>query len=339
MVDGLRRLGWDVTVHSLAGQFPIADPAARADLAGALRGLPDGTRVVIDGLVMGGLPDVVRDHAARLELIALVHLLLADDPALPPSQREWLGMLEREALPSAVSIVATSPFTAARVAESGIDPALIATVPPGTDPASPATGPGPGAPQLLCVASVTPGKGQDVLVRSLARIADLPWTCVVAGSLTRSPAYAHRVQASVRESGLSTRVSFTGECDQDAIETLYARSSIFVLPSFYEGYGMALTEAMARGLPVVSTTAGAIPDTVPGDAGILVPPGDQDALAGALRTLLADGPDESHGAATRRARLGAAARRHASRLAGWEEVVEAFAEAVSSPPRIMEARS
>jgi glycosyltransferase involved in cell wall biosynthesis len=332
IVDGLRRRGWDVSVHDLPGEFPIADATARANLAEALRGLPDGARVVIDGLVMGGSPDVVQEHGPRLDLIALVHLLLADDAALQPSHRERLGFLEREALTRAGSIIATSRYTAARLADMGIDPTRIRSIPPGTEPAPRAPGPDPDAPpQLLCVAAVTPGKGQDILVRALGRIADIPWTCVCVGSLTRAPGFARRVQASVQGVGLSARVAFTGECGQDALEALYSGSSVFVLPSLYESYGMALTEAMARGLPIVSTTAGAIPDTVPADASILVPPGDDIALAGALRRLLADGPDESHGARTRRERLGAAARRHASRLPGWDQVVEAFAEAVSRP--------
>src|SRR5205814_2296438 len=96
-----------------------------------------------------------------------------------------------------------------------------------------------------------------------------------------------------------------------------------VLPSYYEGYGMALTEALARGLPVVSTTGGAVPFTVPGAAGILLPPGDEAALADALGHLLA-GPAGT----ARRAKLASAAREHALKLPSWDRAAGTFAKAV-----------
>ena len=330
MAEGLRARGWMVEVHELDGEFPMADARARASLADTLGRLPDGGRVVVDHLALGGSPDVMRAHGSRVDVVALVHLLLADDPGLEAVQRDRVRELEREALAACAGVIVTSPFTAARVQDLGVDPAVTRTVPPGTDLARLATGAGRGAPpQLLCVASVTPGKGQDVLVRALASLADVPWSCVCAGSLTRSPAYAEAVQASVRDVGLSARIAFPGECDADTIDGLYAASSVFVLPSRYEAYGMALTEAMARGLPIVTTDAGAIPHTVPAGTGILAPPGDEEALARALRFLLVDARDEPGSARTRRAEIGAAARRHASGLPTWDQAADAFAGAVA----------
>ena len=329
MVEGLRRRGWDVVVHSVADESPIGAARAPASLAETLRRLPDGVRVVVDGLAMGGSPDVVRAHGSRLTVLALIHLVLADEMGVAASQRDRILRLEREALAASAGVIVTSPFTETRVLELGVDAMLIRTVPPGTDPAPLATGPGPAAlAQLLCVASVTPNKGQDVLVRALTRLADVPWSCVCAGSLTRSPAFAQQVQTQARDAGLSDRIAFPGECDADTVDALYATSSIFVLPSYYEGYGMALAEAMARGLPVVSTNGGAIPHIVPSDAGILVQPGDDAAMASALRLLLVDALDEPHGAHARRARLAAAARRHAAGLPTWDQAVDCFAEAV-----------
>jgi glycosyltransferase involved in cell wall biosynthesis len=334
MVEGLRRRGWVIAVHSIGAGAPNSGGHPRPSLAETLRRLPDGARVVIDGLAMGRSPDVVRAHKARLTVLALVHLPSADEPGLESSRRAHLSKLEREALEASAGVIATSSFTAARVQDWGIDPASVRTVLPGTDRAPPARGEAPGAPrQLLCVASVTPGKGQSVLVRALTRLADVPWRCVCAGSLTRSPAYAQRVQALVRDAGLDERIGFLGECGHEAMEALYLASSIFVLPSFHESYGMVLTEAMARGLPIVTTDAGAIPDTVPAGAGVLVPPGDDVALAGALRALLVDAPNEPHGARRMRAQLGAAARRHAAGLRDWERAVDDFSEAVSALAR------
>ena len=184
MVDGLRRRGWRVTVHALDGRFPEGDPAARASLSAALARLPDGARVVIDGLAMGGLPAPVRAAAGRLRLVALAHLLLADETGLDERQRARYTASEREALAACAGVVATSEYTARRVAGLGVDSAAVRVVPPGTDPASPARGPDPGAPpRILCAATVTPRKGQDVLVRALAQVADLAWSCVCGGSL------------------------------------------------------------------------------------------------------------------------------------------------------------
>ena len=329
MVDGLRRLGWQVVVHNLEGAFPDADALARASLAGTLAGLPDRARVVIDGLAMGGLPAPVQAHRGRVHILALVHLPLADETGLKPLQRDRFLELEQEALAACTGVLVTSEFTASRVAELGVPAARVRAVLPGTEPAQPANGPGSGEPpRLLCVASVTPRKGQDVLVRALARLREAPWSCVCAGSLARAPAYASAVQEQARQAGLAERIQFLGECDSSTVDNLYDSSSLFVLPSHYEAYGMVLTEAMARGLPVISTTGGAIPHTVPAGVGVLLPPGDDRALAEALDGFLSDSPSGStKGASQRRAELAAAARRHATGLPDWEQAARAFAEA------------
>ena len=174
---------------------------------------------------------------------------------------------------------------------------------------------------LLCVASVTPRKGHDVLVAALERISDLPWRCVCAGSLDRDPEHAGAVLRRVTEAGLADRIAFIGERDPGRVSELYDGASVFVLASYYEGYGMALAEALAHGLPVVSTTGGAIPYTVPADSGILVAPGDASAFATALRTLLTPNT-------TARASLASAARRRAEELPTWPDAVAAFASAI-----------
>ena len=324
MVDGLRAAGWQVAVHSLAGAFPATDDGARGRLAAALAGLPDGARVVIDGLALGGLPGPVRAERARLRVLALVHHPLADETGLDPPRRAELEALEREALAACAGVLVTSAFTARRLEAYGVVPARVRAVLPGTDPAPLAAGPEPGdPPALLSVGSVTPRKGQRLLAAALARLAALPWRCVCAGSLEREPGYAAEVAALAREAGLGGRFRVVGECGADELDRLYHRASLFVLPSHYEGYGMAFAEALARGLPVVGTTGGAIPHTVPAGAGVLVPPGDEAALADALRRLLVE-----PGGAESRGSLAAAARRHAGELPDWPESASRFAEAI-----------
>lgn len=324
MVEGLRARGWRVDVHSVTGAFPTDAAAAGARMAAVLAGIPDGARVLIDGLALGGLPAPVHAERDRLRILALVHHPLADETGLDAPRRARFEALEREALAACAGVLVTSGFTARRLEAYGVAPARVRAVRPGTDPAPLAAGPEPGDPPLLLsVGSVTPRKGQRLLAAALARLAALPWRCVCAGSFERDPDYAAEVAALAREAGLAGRLRFAGECGADELDRLYHRASLFVLPSHYEGYGMAFAEALARGLPVVGTTGGAIPHTVPADAGVLVAPGDEAALADALRRLLVE-----PGGAERRGSLAAAARRHAGELPDWSESASRFAEAI-----------
>ncbi len=338
MAAGLRRRGWRVDVHGLEGTFPDADAAAAASLEGVLAGLDDGSRVLIDGLALGGLPEPVAAHRGRLRLLALVHHPLSDETGLSAEARERLRERERRSLAAVAGVIVTSSFTAHGLGRFAVDAVRVRVARPGTDSAPPAGGPAPGEPpQLLSVASVVPRKGHDVLVRALARLRDLPWHCVCAGSLERAPDHAQGVRAMAAEHGLAARIRFAGECGRAALDRFYAASSLFVLASHYEGYGMVLTEALARGLPVVSTTGGAIPHTLPPDAALLAPPGDDAALAAALGSLLdaeTPGAGESGGAvgsgAARRAGLAAAARRHAAALPDWDAAARTFEEQLLS---------
>ncbi|MDA1092647.1 MAG: glycosyltransferase family 4 protein [Acidobacteria bacterium] len=324
IVSGLRELGWPVAVHSLDGVFPDPDAVASASLASTLAAIPTGRRVVIDGLAMGALPKPVNAEAARLSVLSLVHHPLADETGLDARTRDRFRASEREALAACAGVVVTSTFTARRLAHYGVEADRVRAVYPGTDRCRPAVGPAHDhPPALLCVGSVTPRKGHDVLVRALARLRHLSWTCVCAGSLTSAPYFAEVVDRLIRDARLEGRVQLIGECDSERLDALYHHASLFVLPSYYEGYGMALSEALARGLGVVSTTGGAIPHTVPNEAGVLVEPGDDVALTAALRGLLAEPGGRAQCGA-----LAAAASRYAETLPGWDEAAERFAAAV-----------
>lgn len=323
MVEGLRELGWRVHVHELEGSFPDPDPTARAALDHALASLREGARVLIDGLAMGGLPGPIHRHGTRLRILSLVHHPLAEETGLSDADRRRLADAERDALRPCVGVLVSSDFTARCLEAFGVPASRVRAVTPGTDRAPMAEGPEPGRPPvLLSVASITPRKGHDVLVRALERVRELEWTCVLAGGLDRAPDHAAEVRKLVRAAGLADRIAFPGELHGPDLHDQYRRASIFVLASHYEGYGMALTEAIAHGLPVVSTTGGAIPHTVPGDAALLVEPGDDEAFGAALRTLLEPG-------SSTRSELASAAYRHAGALPTWSESVRAFARAIT----------
>jgi glycosyltransferase involved in cell wall biosynthesis len=118
------------------------------------------------------------------------------------------------------------------------------------------------------------------------------------------------VRAIIRTLGLGDRVSLVGELDAARLSDCYDGADLFVLATLQETYGMAVAEALAHGLPVVSTATGAIPALVGEDAGLLVAPGDTEALVAALARIIGD--------ADFRARLAEGAKRVRDRLPGWE---------------------
>ncbi|MFY0990018.1 glycosyltransferase family 4 protein [Halomonas sp. C05BenzN] len=329
MVAELRCRGWRVAVTGLEGRFPEPDATARRSLDAALAALPDAARVVIDGLAMGGLPDVVERHADRLAITALVHHPLADETGLGEARRRRLFDSEVRALAVARRVIVTSAWTARGLSRFRVPEARIRVVEPGVERAALAASAldleAAARPQrLLCVATLIPRKGHDLLVEVLAGLADRPWECEAIGSHRRDPAHAARLLAATRHHGLADRLRWPGECGAGDLAAAYHGADLFVLPSHYEGYGMVVTEALARGLPVITTTGGALADTLPPEAGIAVPPGD----AAALREALARWCDD----AGLRRRLRRGARRVREGLADWHRAGERFAVALALPP-------
>jgi glycosyltransferase involved in cell wall biosynthesis len=306
MARELEARGWAVDVVVLEGGYPWpnADAVAAADRA--LAAVPDGRLTLCDGLAFGALPAVAGRHAARLRLIALVHHPLAAETGLDASRRAGLFAAEREALRAARHVVVTSRATATQLAAYGVRPDGVTAVEPGVAPAPLAHGSraaDPAAPvALLCVASLIPRKGHDVLIAALGRVTAPHWRLTCVGSAELAPDTAHAVRCQVDAAGLSSRVTFTGALAGDALAAQYHRADVFVLASHYEGYGMAVAEAVARGLPVIATDAGASADLVDARSGVLVRPGDVAGLTSALERAVGDDAERSRLAAGARAR-------------------------------------
>jgi glycosyltransferase involved in cell wall biosynthesis len=216
---------------------------------------------------------------------------LALETGLDAADAARLERLERAALACVPHVIVTSPWTRRELAKLGVSSDRVDVVEPGSDrPARPAGGRcDDGVLRLLTVGTVTPRKGHALLVDALAGLADRPWQLRCAGSLERDPVTAAALTAQIARLALTGRISLLGELAPAAVDAEYAAADLFVLPSYLEGYGMAIAEAVAHGLPVVSTTVGAIPDTLPQAAGVLVPPGDSLALQRTLATLMDDG--------------------------------------------------
>jgi glycosyltransferase involved in cell wall biosynthesis len=321
MVDGLRAIGWSVDVYELEESFPQPSDSSLAHAASVLAGLRSGTIVVIDGLALGAMPCVVQREASRLRLVALVHLPLALEVGLSRERAEAFEASERHALTAVRCAIVTGRSTVDTLASYGVGGDRIVVVEPGTDRAAPAIGGDESSVRLLSVATVSPGKGHELLVRALASIAPQHWTLTCAGNLDRYPSTVGNLRQLLTAAGLDDRVTLTGELDADALDACYARSDLFVLATWRETYGMAVAEAIARGLPIVSTRTGAIPDLVGQDAGLLVDPGDERALADALSRAIVD--------AELRSRLKAGAMRARDRLRPWSAAVDMMAAALT----------
>jgi glycosyltransferase involved in cell wall biosynthesis len=324
VIEALRKDGWWVEVLEWPATFPFPNEDDRLAVAASLAAVPDNALVVIDGLALGTLPGLARREKDRLRLVAMVHHPLALETGLSPMMAATFAAEEQDALASVRAVIVTSETTAAIVEGAfGVRGGLITVAHPGVDkPKSPRGERRPGPVRVFALGSISPRKAHHVLVEALARIEDLDWTCVIAGSLEREPEAAEALIGQIAMLGLGARVTLLGEVDAEQAARLYADADIFALASVYEGYGMVFAEAQAHGLPIVATTGGAIPEVVTEDAGILVPPGDAAAFAEALRVLTSD--------SERRAALAAGSRAAGERLPGWNQTAALIAKALDA---------
>ena len=310
IADGLTAAGWTVHVHEVPGSWPSPDSQSLGALAAAVDSIPDGTVVLVDGLVASPSPEVLAPAAGRLRLVVLVHM---------PLKQEREGTV----LAAAAAVITTSAWARralldlyslradrVHVAEPGVEPAGLA---PGTATAG----------ALLAVAAVIPGKGHDLLLDALAPLKDLHWKCDCVGSVERDPAFVERLRHRALDGGLDGRLCFSGVQPQGELGRRYAAADVLILPSRAETYGMVIAEALARGLPVVAAEVGGVPEALGRGAdgtrpGLLVPPDDGVALGEAIRSWLEDAP--------LRRRLRAAARERRASLTDWSATTSAVAE-------------
>lgn len=316
LCDELGAIGWAVKEHHVRGSWPTPAPADHAALREVVGGIPDGAVVLLDGLVASTAPEVLVPEARRLRLVVLVHMPLGGGPGEEAAEE---CKREGAVLAAADAVVSTSAWTRCLLLERyTLRPERVHVAEPGVDPADVAPGT-PGGGELLCVAAVTPLKGHDVLLAALAMIRDLPWRITCVGDLDRDPGFVDRVRDLPRTHRISDRVLTTGPLTGAELGAAYAGADVLVTASRAETYGMAVTEALAHGLPVVATEVGGLPEALgraPGGCrpGLLVPPDDPAALAATLRVWLGQ-PDL-------RRRLRQAAWERRATLSGWSTTAE-----------------
>ena len=308
LCDELTRSGWSVLEHEVTDT-----------LAKVLSAVPDDGLVLVDGLVAVAAPHDVLDQARRLRLVVLLHM--------PFGERDVAARFPEHTVLSVASAVVTTSEWSRRwlVDHYVLLPDRIHVAEPGVDTAELAVGSETGG-ELLCVAAVTADKGHAVLLAALADVADLPWRLTCVGSLDRDRELAQRVQRHALELGIADRVTWTGALVGARLDKAYAAADALVLASRAESWGLVVGEALARGLPVLASDVGGLPEAL-GQApsghlpGVLVPADDASALAEALRRWLTD--------AAARHVLRAAARARRTTLAGWPETADRVARVLA----------
>jgi len=291
----LTRAGWKISIEQLAEDLAL--PEAKAAATRCLEALPDDALVLVDGLALADLAAPLASHSRRLRLVAIVHHPAALETGLSEARASEIARSELLALRTMNSVVCTSDWTARTLSGLGLTSAPIHVVEPGTDIGAarretqpmrraPATAHAAGL-RLLCVATITPRKGHDLLVRALARLADLHWSLTCIGSRERAPLHVKHVEALIQSHALQDRITMAGEVDRSTLIDAYEDADLFVLASKLEGYGMVLAEARAAGLPIVATRGGAVAETLADAAAVVVEPDSPEHLADALRAIIA----------------------------------------------------
>lgn len=286
LLQGLRQAGHDVRHLELPPGFSDPSGAEMAAAVAALAGVAPDRPLILDGLVFGSI-DTRGLAQVRAPVVAMIHHPLALETGLSADRRDHLFRTERDNLRLARHVLVPSPHTRRILIDRyGANPDAITILRPGVD--RPVLSPAPATPPLiLSVGILHPRKGHDILIAALSRLANLDWQAVIVGN-PWDPAHAAALERQRAASPLAHRITLAGRVPADTLESLYSRASVFALATWYEGYGIVFDEALVRGLPIVSCNAGAVPDTVPQGAGLLVPPGDAAALADALRLLIGD---------------------------------------------------
>ena len=310
LAEGLADLGWDVRVRLVAA----AGDAAGYALEPALSAVPDSAIAVVDGLLAASDSVAVQGVSDRLRVVTLAHMVRGTSD-------------EGRMLRASAHVVATSRWAATTLSRlHGLPPGTVTVASPGVD-AAPPSAPSESGGRFLVVAAVASHKGHDVLIEALAGLRDRSWTCHCVGSLEVEPRFADGTRALASAFGLAERLRLTGPLHGEDLDARFAAADLLVVPSRDDAYGMVVTEALARGIPVLATDVGGIPEamgrTAEGELpGMLVAPGDPEALTRRLRHWL-----ES---ASLRSDLRAAAKRRRGDLPPWKDTAVRVSAALSN---------
>ena len=315
VAEELPRFGWTVLEHPVPGNWPTPEPSDRTRLDDVLARIADGSHVLVDGLIASAAESLV-SAARHLRIVVLLHMPLAET-----SPAKAIARVESDVLNAAAAAITTSAWTREWVVgHHGVPDERVWAAVPGVDPTEPASGSTSGG-NLLCVGPVTEAKGHDVMVASLAQIADLDWRCTFAGALDLEPDFVRSLMTQAECAGIADRLVLAGPLSKSALDDVRSTTDLVVSPSRREAYGMAIVEGLARGIPAIATDVGGHREAVGASdgtpPGVLVPVNDATSLAAALRQWLTD--------PTTRAHWRNSASRRRPELAGWPETARTVA--------------
>ena len=287
VLELLPQHGFEVSHLTLPGSYPAPSETDLLRTSELVHQTSPDCVLLIDGLAYGAMPESLI-AGFRRKVVALVHHPLCLETGLSREREQKLRALETRALAQASAVIATSPTTVRILAdEFEVSVTGLHTAVPGTDRAPRARGTGMPL-SLLAVGSVVPRKGYDLLIEALRPYRGQPWRLEIAGAQDLDPAYGAQIGKQIEAAGLSARIRLLGAVDSSRLADLYDRADVFVMPSRYEGYGMAMTEALARGLPIICTSGVAAADTMPTDAVLRVDAGNVEALTVAIGRIIDD---------------------------------------------------
>ena len=324
VLEAMNAAGQAVCLLALPGSFPRPTRFDADQTRKMLLECPPDVPIIIDGLAGGAIETSILDEM-QAPYIALTHHPLAFETGLSKPEVAHFRSLERANLALAHHVIVTSPYTASLLqAEYGVEESRITIALPSLPTRITRRKYHAKTIEILSVGLIAPRKGHDVLLDALALISDLDWSARIVG---RAPdqEYADQIYAQNERLGLASRVRFTGEVSEAQLSSYFASASVFALASRFEGYGIAFAEALAAGLPVVGCDSGAIPTTVPNDAGMIVPKDDPVAFARALRYLLED--------PAARKRMSTAALSYARSFPTWDETAKRICGVISAVKR------
>ncbi len=320
-IAGLREAGHTVRVIELSGTHPLTDELARDAACAAWDSIGENVRPIIDGLALPAFVGLDDALSAR-STVGLIHHPTSLETGFSDNDRAALRSMEKRLLPRLARVIATSETTAESLAKDfSVVPEHIKIVVPGTDDAPRSPGSSGPACHILSIGTLVPRKGHDLLLRALARLFDQDWQLTIVGSAERDKVHAQSLVALAEELGIAKQVHFAGEVVGEALEALWQQADLFALATYWEGYGMAIAEALKRGVPVVVSDGGAAGKLLTETSGVVCPVGDRINLSKALRRMIFD--------TNLRHKMADAAWQVGQALPNWQTQVREFAQALA----------
>lgn len=288
IIEGLEKLGYSVTVHQLSNDFPFPSKENLKKCEVVVKNIPTDNPVFIDSLAFGPMHKILLLNRGKNPVIPIMHLPLPKNPNFSKAEQDQFILPEQNALKLAVKIIAVSGFTKQIIMDYGIEASKIEIITPGFS-YLPRKASFPDFPEkILCVGSYLPGKGQLLLVKALAKIRHLKWTLTMCGIQDFDPHYFKKIQSEIETEKLGSRIFVNPPVSGESLSKAYLEADLFILPSYFENFSMALNDALYCGIPVITTDGGGIPFSVPHNMSVIVPKGNENELKQAIEKVLTD---------------------------------------------------